>query len=42
MELTKNRTVIALEGGYNLDAISISAEATLKALLKQPTPYEVN
>ena len=28
------KVVIALEGGYELDAISRSAEATLRALLK--------
>ena len=32
-ELANGRLIVALEGGYDLDAISLSAEATLRALL---------
>ena len=35
--LAGGRVVLALEGGYNLDAIARSAEASLRALLGEPT-----
>jgi histone deacetylase 6 len=34
--LAGGRVVLALEGGYNLDAIARSAEASLRALLAAP------
>ena len=34
--LAGGRLVLALEGGYNLDAISRSAEACLRVLLGEP------
>lgn len=37
MNFAKGRVVVALEGGYNLDAISNSMTACLKALLQEPT-----
>jgi acetoin utilization deacetylase AcuC-like enzyme len=41
-ELAKGRVIMVLEGGYNLAATSNSAEATLRALMKQPLPYEIS
>ena len=37
-ELANGRLVLALEGGYNLDAISRSAEASLRVLLGEAAP----
>jgi acetoin utilization deacetylase AcuC-like enzyme len=37
-ELAGGRLVLALEGGYNLDAISRAAEACLRVLLGEPAP----
>jgi acetoin utilization deacetylase AcuC-like enzyme len=37
-ELAGGRLVLALEGGYNLDAISHAAEACLRVLLGEPPP----
>ncbi len=37
-ELAGGRLVLALEGGYNLDAIARSAEACLRVLLGDPAP----
>ena len=37
-ELAGGRVVLALEGGYDLDAISRSAEACLRVLLGEPAP----
>ena len=34
--------MIALEGGYNLDSISVSAEACVRALLGEELPYKVS
>ena len=36
--LSGGRVVLALEGGYNLDAISRSAAACLRVLLGEPAP----
>ena len=41
-ELAEGKMVIALEGGYNLDSISKSAEACVRQLLNEPLPYKVN
>ena len=41
-ELANSKIVIALEGGYNLDAIAMSAEASIRSLNNQPLPYEVS
>jgi acetoin utilization deacetylase AcuC-like enzyme len=38
LNLARGRVVLALEGGYNLDAISRSAEACLRVLLGEPAP----
>ncbi|MGH9400396.1 MAG: histone deacetylase family protein [Thermoanaerobaculia bacterium] len=37
-ELASGRAVLALEGGYNLEAISASAAACLRVLLGEPPP----
>ena len=41
-ELANAKIVTALEGGYNLNSISVSAEATMRALNNQPLPYDVS
>ena len=41
-ELAGGRLVLALEGGYDLDAISRSAEACLRVLLGEPAPAMTN
>ncbi|MEX0879115.1 MAG: histone deacetylase [Thermoanaerobaculia bacterium] len=38
LPLSEGRVVLALEGGYNLDAISRSAAACLRVLLGEPAP----
>jgi histone deacetylase 4/5 len=38
MELAKGKVVLALEGGYELEAISASAEACVRVLLGDPAP----
>ena len=40
--LAKGRILIALEGGYNLNSISISAEACIRQLLHEQLPYNVS
>ncbi len=40
LTLAGGRTVLALEGGYDLDAISRSAAACLRVLLGEPAPPE--
>ncbi len=41
-ELANSKIVIALEGGYNLDSISVSAEAAIRSLNNEPLPYKVS
>lgn len=41
-ELANGKIVIALEGGYNLDSISKSAEACIRALFNEKLPYNVS
>jgi len=36
----KGKIVVALEGGYNLDSISLGAEAVARSLLGQSSPFE--
>jgi acetoin utilization deacetylase AcuC-like enzyme len=38
MQLAHGRMVVALEGGYNLDALALGAAATCRVLLKEDTP----
>ena len=38
LNLARGRVVLALEGGYKLEAISRSAEASLRVLLGEPAP----
>ena len=41
-ELANGKIVIALEGGYNLDSISKSAEACVRSLFNEKLPYNVS
>ena len=40
MELAEGRIGVALEGGYNLDSISVSAEACVRTLLGETLPMK--
>ena len=40
MDFAPTRTIIALEGGYNLDSISVSSEACLRVLLGEEIPLK--
>jgi acetoin utilization deacetylase AcuC-like enzyme len=42
MELAEGKVIVALEGGYNLQSISIASESVVRTLLRESDPLSIS